>query len=171
MWVLLIYIWFDTIHGVQSGIIRGLNLQFRGAILTLVCYYILGMPLALVFAFICKWGIMGLWAGFTIACVILDVGLFMIIYIPDWHKISEKVKEALMASQHNATNAVSYYRMHMTPAGKRKEPFFKVDQQRVYTILQHNRKRLDDMSNAKNMKQLKPKIGGSAQRAAEDKGC
>ena len=25
MWVLLIYIWFDTIHGVQSGIIRGLN--------------------------------------------------------------------------------------------------------------------------------------------------
>ena len=25
MWVLLIYIWFDTIHGVQSGIIRGLS--------------------------------------------------------------------------------------------------------------------------------------------------
>lgn len=25
MWVLLIYIWFDTIHGVQSGIIRGLG--------------------------------------------------------------------------------------------------------------------------------------------------
>ena len=26
MWTLLIYIWFDTIHGVQSGIIRGLGL-------------------------------------------------------------------------------------------------------------------------------------------------
>jgi len=26
LWVLLIYIWFDTIHGVQSGIIRGLGL-------------------------------------------------------------------------------------------------------------------------------------------------
>ena len=26
IWVLLIYIWFDTIHGVQSGIIRGLGL-------------------------------------------------------------------------------------------------------------------------------------------------
>lgn len=25
MWALLIYIWFDTIHGVQSGIIRGLG--------------------------------------------------------------------------------------------------------------------------------------------------
>lgn len=26
LWVLLTYIWFDTIHGVQSGIIRGLGL-------------------------------------------------------------------------------------------------------------------------------------------------
>jgi len=26
LWTLLIYIWFDTIHGVQSGIIRGLGL-------------------------------------------------------------------------------------------------------------------------------------------------
>ena len=115
MWVLLIYIWFDTIHGVQSGIIRGLNLQFRGAILTLVCYYVLGMPLALVFAFVCRWGIMGLWAGFTIACVILDIGLFMIIYCPDWQKISDNVKDALKASQHAATNAVADYRVNYTP--------------------------------------------------------
>ena len=29
IWVLMIYIWFDTIHGVQSGIIRGLGLQIN----------------------------------------------------------------------------------------------------------------------------------------------
>ena len=101
------------------------------------------MPLALVFAFVCKWGIMGLWAGFTIACVILDIGLFVIIYAPDWYKISEQVKEALKANQHNATNAVSYYRANMTPGGQRKSPFFELGQQRVYTILQHNRRLLD----------------------------
>lgn len=57
VWVLLIYIWFDTIHGVQSGIIRGLGLQAYGFIYTLICYYIIGMPLALVLAFTFKMGI------------------------------------------------------------------------------------------------------------------
>jgi MATE family multidrug resistance protein len=50
-WVLLIYIFFDTIHGVQSGIIRGLGLQIYGSVYTLFCYYVLGMPLALVLCF------------------------------------------------------------------------------------------------------------------------
>lgn len=51
IWVLLIYIFFDTIHGVQSGIIRGLGRQSYGSVYTLFCYYILGMPLALILCF------------------------------------------------------------------------------------------------------------------------
>ena len=47
-----LYIFFDTIHGVQSGIIRGLGLQVYGAIYTLICYYIVGLPIALYLAFI-----------------------------------------------------------------------------------------------------------------------
>ena len=47
LYILFLYIFFDTIHGVQSGIIRGLGLQVWGAIYTLICYYIIGLPLAL----------------------------------------------------------------------------------------------------------------------------
>jgi len=47
---------------------------------TLFCYYILGMPLALHFAFNKKMGVMGLWFGMAIACVILDLGFGVIIY-------------------------------------------------------------------------------------------
>jgi multidrug resistance protein, MATE family len=90
MWVLLIYIWFDTIHGVQSGIIRGLGRQKAGSIYTLICYYPIGMTLALVFAFVLDWGIEGMWLGFTFACIILDIGFFLIICLPDWHKIADK---------------------------------------------------------------------------------
>jgi len=92
LWVLLIYIWFDTIHGVQSGIIRGLGLQAYGFIYTLICYYIIGMPLALVLAFTCKMGIQGLWLGYSIACVILDIGFFFIISCPNWSKIGDKMR-------------------------------------------------------------------------------
>ena len=49
--MLILYVFFDTIHGVQSGIIRGLGLQVYGAIWTLICYWIIGLPLALAFAF------------------------------------------------------------------------------------------------------------------------
>ena len=95
MWVLLIYIWFDTIHGVQSGIIRGLGRQVYGSVYTLFCYYILGMPLALMFCFKKDMGIAGLWLGFTIACVILDIGFAMIISCPNWQKISEAARNSI----------------------------------------------------------------------------
>lgn len=93
IWVLLIYIWFDTIHGVQSGIIRGLGRQVYGSVYTLFCYYILGMPLALVLCFKADMGIAGLWLGFSIACIILDVGFAFIISCPDWHEIARKARE------------------------------------------------------------------------------
>lgn len=74
IYVLFLYIFFDTIHGVQSGIIRGLGRQVYGSIYTLVCYYCFGMPLALYFGFSCDMGVKGLWLGFSLASIILDIG-------------------------------------------------------------------------------------------------
>ena len=93
--MLLIYIWFDTIHGVQSGIIRGLGRQSYGSVYTLICYYVLGMPLALILCFTNKMGIAGLWLGFSIACVILDIGFAMIISCPNWAEISKKIRAGM----------------------------------------------------------------------------
>lgn len=90
--ILLLYIFFDTIHGVQSGIIRGLGLQVWGSIYTLICYYLIGLPLALWLAFSREKGVYGLWLGFSIACIILDTGFLMIIECPDWWKISDKIQ-------------------------------------------------------------------------------
>ena len=46
------------------------------------------MPLALVLAFNHNMGIAGLWLGFSIACVILDVGFAMIISCKEWKKVT-----------------------------------------------------------------------------------
>jgi len=79
MYVLLVYIFFDTIHGVQSGIIRGLGRQSYGSIYTMICYYVLGLPIAAVFAFKLDMSIKGLWLGMTLGCIILDAGFWAII--------------------------------------------------------------------------------------------
>jgi len=86
--ILMLYIFFDTIHGVQSGIIRGLGLQVYGSIYTLVCYYIIGLPLALYLAFSKDMGVYGLWLGFSIACIFLDIGFIVIIECANWSKIA-----------------------------------------------------------------------------------
>jgi len=48
------------------------------------------MTLALIFAFELEWGVAGLWAGFTIACIVLDIGFFFIITCCDWEQIGER---------------------------------------------------------------------------------
>ena len=90
------FILLDSVHGVWSGIIRGLGRQAYGSIWTLVCYYIFGMPLALYFAFSRDVGIKGLWIGFTIASLVLDIGFWVIIYCGDWNKIVERMKQTMM---------------------------------------------------------------------------
>lgn len=79
LWVTIAYIFLDGIHGVYSGIIRGLGKQSSASIFTLVCYYIFGLPLALFMALKLKTGIWGLWMSFTIASFILDVGFVYIV--------------------------------------------------------------------------------------------
>lgn len=113
-----VYIFFDTIHGVQSGIIRGLGLQVWGAIYTLICYYIVGLPIALYLAFILEMGVKGLWMGFALCSVLLDAGLQCIIDCPDWHKIAKKMQSQIDKTQMSKIDSTSV-------SGLRREDFAK----------------------------------------------
>lgn len=118
-WVLCIYIFFDTIHGVQSGIIRGLGRQAYGSIYTLICYYVFGMPLALVFTFVFDWGVAGLWGGFTIACIVLDIGFFFIITCCDWEKIAEATAARIAKEQQDREAKIAKIHKDLTPEQQR----------------------------------------------------
>ena len=105
-WAMIFYIFFDGIHGVQAGIIRGLGKQNWASVFTLVCYYVFGMPLALWFGFKSDMGVSGLWLGFAIASVILDLGFYFIIRCTNWARVAydmtkrmdkeEEVKKEIM---------------------------------------------------------------------------
>ena len=86
------------------------------------------MPLALIFAFVCDMGIAGLWLGFSIACIILDIGFYFIISCANWEMISKKMQSAMAEeaevrksvnashlSEHEVENVIN------TPAMNRKE--------------------------------------------------
>jgi len=53
------------------------------------------MPMALYFAFTSEMGVAGLWLGFTIASLALDIGFYIIIYWCDWEQLSEKIHAKL----------------------------------------------------------------------------
>ena len=55
----------------------------------MVCYYIIGLPLALSLAFTHEMGVYGLWLGFSVACIVLDIGLAVIIECCDWEKVAK----------------------------------------------------------------------------------
>ena len=53
------------------------------------------MPLALTFAFKMEMGLTGLWLGFTIASIILDIGFFFIIKCTDWEQVAYLMSKKL----------------------------------------------------------------------------
>lgn len=68
--MLYVYIAFDSVHGTNSGIIRGLGRTTQTAIVTFICYWIFGLGLAIYLGFKKEKGVIGLWQAFAYACVL-----------------------------------------------------------------------------------------------------
>jgi MATE family multidrug resistance protein len=65
--LMLCYVFFDCIQCVGAGIIRGLGKQGRSSIGTVIGYWGIGIPVALINVFALEWGLVGLWIGPTLA--------------------------------------------------------------------------------------------------------
>ena len=57
------------------------------------------MPWALTQAFKKEKGVYGLWFGFSIACIALDIGLFAICECPSWEKIAKEMQQHIDKTQ------------------------------------------------------------------------
>eukprot|EP01080_Neovahlkampfia_damariscottae_P008615 gene8615-562_t len=78
---------FDGFQGVCSGVLRGLGKQTIGALFMFVSFYVLGIPVAIFFAFVLKWNVVGLWSGLTVGLMSV-AGFFgaYIIFFINWEK-------------------------------------------------------------------------------------
>lgn len=63
--------------------------------------YFIGLPLSILFTFYLDYGVLGLWYGFTLSQVVLDIGYLMICECPDWHRIAEEMQAKIDKEKKN----------------------------------------------------------------------
>jgi Na+-driven multidrug efflux pump len=61
-----------------------MGLQKKASYMTIACIYILGIPSACIFAFVLDWGVLGLEAGFGVACLALAICYISLLRKTDW---------------------------------------------------------------------------------------
>ncbi|RHN52702.1 putative multi antimicrobial extrusion protein [Medicago truncatula] len=76
----------DGMQAVLSGTARGCGWQKIGAFVNLGSYYLIGIPAAVVFAFVLHIGGKGLWLGIICALIVQALCLMIITIRTDWEK-------------------------------------------------------------------------------------
>ncbi|XP_057749355.1 protein DETOXIFICATION 16-like isoform X1 [Arachis stenosperma] len=93
--ILATSIFLDSLQCVLSGTARGCGWQKMGALINLGSYYLIGIPAAILFAFVFHMGGKGLWLG-IICALIVQVSCLLIITIPtDWEEEAKKANDSV----------------------------------------------------------------------------
>uniref|UniRef100_A0A7N0TC81 Protein DETOXIFICATION n=1 Tax=Kalanchoe fedtschenkoi TaxID=63787 RepID=A0A7N0TC81_KALFE len=91
----------DGVQCVLSGVARGCGWQKIGAFINLGSYYLVGIPFAILLAFVLHIGGKGLWMGIICALVVQVMSLAIVTVRTDWEqeakKATERVKDSMDA--------------------------------------------------------------------------
>ncbi|KAG2558947.1 hypothetical protein PVAP13_8NG320800 [Panicum virgatum] len=91
--LMMISIVLDSAQGVLAGVSRGCGWQHLAAMTNLVAFYLVGMPLAVLFAFKLKFYTRGLWAGLICGVTCQACSLLVITVRTKWPKLVEVMQE------------------------------------------------------------------------------
>ncbi|CAL5058713.1 unnamed protein product [Urochloa decumbens] len=92
-------IMLDCQQAVLQGVIRGCGEQKKGVFINLAAYYLVGMPAAVILAFICHLrGIMGLWFGLLCGLAVQFFLLLVITMRINWDKEALKANDRVSVS-------------------------------------------------------------------------
>ncbi|KAL2936053.1 Protein DETOXIFICATION 16 [Bienertia sinuspersici] len=86
----------DFLDGFQcalSGAARGCGWQKMCSFINFVAYYIVAVPLAVLFAFVLHMGGMGLWLGIICGLSVAVIVLVIVILCTNWEKVGSKYKD------------------------------------------------------------------------------
>lgn len=85
----------DSLQAIVSGIARGTGWQHIGAYVNLGAYYVVGIPMALVFGFVLHLGGKGLWLGFLLGSLVQCILLSVLTSFTDWQQQARKARERI----------------------------------------------------------------------------
>ena len=84
---------FDGIAAVNGGVLRGCGRQVLGAANNFAAYYLVGLPLGAVLAFVADLSLIGLWLGLAVALICAAAISTVIVLRTRW---KEQVEFALL---------------------------------------------------------------------------
>ncbi|XP_076883134.1 protein DETOXIFICATION 19-like [Bidens hawaiensis] len=85
--LLLISLMVDSIQGVLSGVARGCGWQHVAVYINLSMFYLIGMPVAVVLAFLLKLYAKGLWIGLITGLSGQTGALLLLVYLKRWVRV------------------------------------------------------------------------------------
>ncbi|XP_045146745.1 multidrug and toxin extrusion protein 2 isoform X2 [Echinops telfairi] len=98
--IYIIFHVFEAICCVYGGVLRGTGKQTFGAIVNLIMYYVIGLPLGVILIFVVRMRIMGLWLG-MLACVLLAAVAFVTYTAQiNWKLAAEEAQKHAGLQQH-----------------------------------------------------------------------
>ena len=96
IWPVIIVALFQIVDGYQNvagGVIRGCGKQKFGAIINVISYQVISLPLAFVIAFVVKWYTAGFWVGLGVGVCIQAFGNTLVLLCMDWKKSAQTAME------------------------------------------------------------------------------
>eukprot|EP01119_Soliformovum_irregulare_P019384 TRINITY_DN6122_c0_g1_i2.p1 TRINITY_DN6122_c0_g1~~TRINITY_DN6122_c0_g1_i2.p1 ORF type:complete len:439 (+),score=117.77 TRINITY_DN6122_c0_g1_i2:623-1939(+) len=91
--ICLAFVPFDGMQGDLGGIIRGSGQQKWGAVVNLVAFYIVGIPLSLMSTLWWGWELQGTWLGLAAAELCISTGYLIVLLRSNWTKLAQQSKE------------------------------------------------------------------------------
>ena len=93
--VLTGYVIFDGLSCVLGGVVKGVGKQLAATPIIFFSYYAIGLPLAVLFGFRMKMGVMGLCLGMLVGTAVHALCFFILVFRMDWsleaHKAAARV--------------------------------------------------------------------------------
>ena len=91
------YVIFDGSSALLGGVVKGVGKQLIATPIVFFSYYAVGLPLAALFAFKLKWGVMGLCLGMLVGTAVHAICFFVLVWFMDWnleaHKAAARVSK------------------------------------------------------------------------------
>ena len=88
--VLTGYVIFDGVSAVLGGVVKGVGKQLLATPIVFFSYYVVGLPLAALFAFKFNWGVMGLCFGMLLGTAVNAICYFFLVWCMDWDLEADK---------------------------------------------------------------------------------
>ncbi|KAL9649361.1 hypothetical protein ABK040_016188 [Willaertia magna] len=93
---------FDGVQTVSSGVLKGIGSQKIAAVANIVSYYVIGLPVGVLLAFVFGWNLMGLWVGLAVSLFFVSSLLFSyILFKVDWEKEAENAAKRIVGASSN----------------------------------------------------------------------